>query len=72
MLVVRKKIVEYNYLKSILQSFLLKKEKILLGFIEECALHLPFFLCTPLKIVGVNTRTDYSVRGKKKFAHMNH
>lgn len=66
MLVVRKKIVEYNYLKSILQSFSLKKEKILLGFIEEFALHVPFFLCTPLKIVGIyNARTDYSEIKKK-------
>lgn len=47
-----------NYLKSILQRFLLKKGRIHLGFVEEYALHLPFFLCTPQKIVRVdNIRT---------------
>lgn len=43
-----------NYLKPILQRFLLKKGRILLGFIEEFTLHLPFFLCIPLKILRVN------------------
>lgn len=44
----------FNYLKSILQRFLLKKERIPLGFIEEFASHLPFFVCIPLKIVRVD------------------
>lgn len=44
-----------NYLMSILQRFLLKKEIIPLGFIEEFALHLPFFVCIPLKIVRVDS-----------------
>lgn len=40
-----------NYLKSILQRFLLKKERIPLGFVEEFALHLSFFVYIPLRII---------------------
>lgn len=47
-----------NYLKSILQRFLLKKERIPLGFVEEFALHLSFFVCIPLKIFKSGQHKD--------------